>query len=413
MSSEPVSAAQRLVTLDFIRGIAVLGILVANIVGMSHPTLAYQWPPGMGHAPTAGDAAVWLGQYVLIDGKMRGLFTLLFGAGMYLFLERGWARGQGIWLQVRRLVWLGLFGVAHHLLLFAGDILFLYAIAGLVALTMAGWTREKQLSIGLTWYLAGSIFYLAAGSPAAMLEQNVAAPLRPPGAYERLMESWDTTLERNEQERAAFTGGSYASEFDYTIARSARSFSSDPITALVETIPLMLIGMALYRYGLFSGGLDPGAQRRWGWIGVLAGAALALAMGWPVVARAFPPFLTEFMFISAPLGPRLPAILGLAALLALWAPRAAKTWLGQRLAAAGRMAFSNYIGTSLVVMLAMRQWAGGWWGELDRLQLLAVVLPVWALILAWSQPWLARFRYGPLEWLWRCLTYWRVFPIRR
>jgi uncharacterized protein len=111
--------------------------------------------------------------------------------------------------------------------------------------------------------------------------------------------------------------------------------------------------------------------------------------------------------------PHLAMALGYAALLMLCAQRIAETALGRRLAAAGRMAFSNYVGSSLVAMLVMRHWAGGLWGELDRLQMLAVVLAMWLLILAWSQFWLDRFRYGPLEWVWRCLTYWRWFPMLR
>jgi uncharacterized protein len=77
------------------------------------------------------------------------------------------------------------------------------------------------------------------------------------------------------------------------------------------------------------------------------------------------------------------------------------------------MAFSNYIGTSILMMLVFRGWAGGFYGELDRVALLAAVLLGWAAMLAWSRPWLAHFRYGPLEWIWRCLTYWRLFPMRR
>jgi len=77
------------------------------------------------------------------------------------------------------------------------------------------------------------------------------------------------------------------------------------------------------------------------------------------------------------------------------------------------MAFSNYLGTSLVLMFVFQGWAGGLYGELHRPGLLLVVLAMWVLMLAWSKPWLARFRYGPLEWLWRCLTYWRLVPLRR
>ena len=90
---QPVEAGERIVTLDFIRGIAVLGILFPNIVASANPVLAYFWPKGLPGGATEFDIGTWLFQLVLIDGKFRGLFTLLFGAGMYLFIERVWARG--------------------------------------------------------------------------------------------------------------------------------------------------------------------------------------------------------------------------------------------------------------------------------------------------------------------------------
>jgi uncharacterized protein len=105
--------------------------------------------------------------------------------------------------------------------------------------------------------------------------------------------------------------------------------------------------------------------------------------------------------------------LGLAALLVLWAPGASGTWLGSRFVAAGRMAFSNYAGTSLVMMFVFQGWAGGLYGTPHRIDLSGFVLLAWALMLAWSKPWLDRFRYGPLEWLWRCLTYGRIFAFSR
>ena len=105
-------------------------------------------------------------------------------------------------------------------------------------------------------------------------------------------------------------------------------------------------------------------------------------------------------------------ILGLAALLALWGPRATG-WLGRRISAAGRMAFSNYLGTSILMLFVFHGWALGLFGELTRPALYGVMLATWAIMLIWSPAWLARYRFGPLEWLWRCLTYMRIFPIRR
>src|SRR5687767_11103114 len=153
----PVARDERIVTLDFVRGIAVLGILFPNVVAHGYPFLAYYWPDGLTGGSTALDRWVWLFQFVLIDGKLRGLFTLLFGAGIYLFMERAWTRGATRRLQARRLFWLALFGLAHFYLIWFGDILFLYAVSGFAVLAMIGWQTKTQLKVGLVWCVAGAI----------------------------------------------------------------------------------------------------------------------------------------------------------------------------------------------------------------------------------------------------------------
>jgi len=406
----PVAGADRLVSLDFIRGIAVLGILFANIVAFGHPMLAYAWPGAFPAPPGPADKALWLVQYLLIDGKMRGLFTLLFGAGMALFVDHALARGASAWLQLRRLAWLMLFGVIHFFLLFWGDILFIYAFSGMVALPMVRMQASVLLAVGIVWYLVGGLFFALMFVGAVQLERSAELA---PQAYETLQADWRERERDAAAELAAFRKGNYAEEVAFTWRARSHVLSQSPTFALIETVPLMLIGMALYRFGMFSGGLDPGAMRRWGWAGVIAGIALTLPLGLWAVRAGFPPYLTEFVFNAAPQIPRLPMVIGLAALLALWAPRAATGRLGGRVVAAGRMALSNYIGTSIVMMLVFRHWAGGLFGELARPALLVVVALGWLTMLAWSRPWLARFRYGPLEWAWRCLTYGRFFPLRR
>ena len=151
----------RLPALDVVRGVAVLGILAANITGMGQPVTAYGWPGGFLSPAGPADEWLWGAQLVLVDGKFRGLFTLLFGAGMVLFERRAAARGQSGNLLVRRLGWLALFGLAHWALLWRGDILLTYAVAGLTVLPFLAWSARKQLALGLAGYIVGAAMILA------------------------------------------------------------------------------------------------------------------------------------------------------------------------------------------------------------------------------------------------------------
>jgi uncharacterized protein len=410
---QPVGGSERIVSLDFIRGIAVLGILFANITAFGHPMIAYFWPDALPSGGGASDRWIWLFQFVFVDGKFRGLFTLLFGAGMYLFMERAWARGQTRRLQARRLFWLMLFGAAHFFLLFIGDILFLYSVSGFVMLAMLRWTARTQFWIGLVWYLLGSLAFTAAIGSQAVLEGLPEVRAQAGDAWQQIEAGWQDQLDSARAESEVVRGGSYADVVTYRVVEQSSQLALYAMIAVFETIPLMLLGMALLRFGLFEAALDHRKMRRWGWIGFAGGALASLALGWWALARDFPPFLTQFVFNGPSAFPRLAMVLGLASLLALWAPGAARGWLGGRFVAAGRMAFSNYLGTSVLMVLVFQGWAGGLYGELGRAGLLVVVVLAWVLMLAWSKPWLERFRYGPLEWLWRCLTYWKLFPLRR
>ena len=410
----PTGSADRIIALDFVRGIAVLGILFPNVVAHGYPFLAYYWPDGLAGGATAFDRWVWLFQYVLIDGKLRGLFTLLFGAGIYLFMERAWARGATRRLQARRLFWLALFGLAHFYLIWFGDILFAYAVAGFAALLMIHWDARMQLRAGLAWYAAGALVLAAMLGQQAYLEGNPRAQAERPWAYDSLRKAKAEELSESADTIRVMREGSYGEVVAHRARTESASLLKIPFIAVLETIPLMLVGMALYRLGLFSGRFDRATMRRWGWIGFAGGALVSLPLGLWAMRAGFPLMLTQFVFNGASQLIHLPMIVGLAALLTLWAPTAAPTWLGSRIVAAGRMAFSNYIGSSVLMMLVFQGWAGiGLYGELHRGALLLIVLGTWALMLVWSKPWLARFRYGPLEWLWRCLTYARRVPFRR
>ena len=389
----------RLVALDTVRGVAVLGILAANIVGMGQPMAAAGWPGGFLEPPRPVDDWLWGAQLVLVDGKFRGLFTVLFGAGMVLFARSAAARGLGDGLLARRLGWLALFGIAHWALLWRGDILLTYAVAGFVALPMLAWPAARQLTLGLIGYLVGAAMIAGVTAALTMIDPGGLADIV---AEERA---------DGRAEAALVLAGDHGAVVAHALSAHLSDLVANVLWALFETVPLLLIGVSLVQFGLFDGGADPRRQRRWGWTLWLGGTAATIGIAWAALQGGirYPDAMRAAAWTTFP---ALAATLGLMALLALWG-QSAKGWLADRLAEAGRCAFSNYIGSSALALAVFSGWGLGLFGQLGRLQLYGVMLVFWLIMLGWPKYWLARFRHGPLEWLWRCLTYGTRLPLRR
>ncbi|MFM7403794.1 MAG: DUF418 domain-containing protein [Erythrobacter sp.] len=410
----PVAAAERIDTLDFIRGLAVMGILWANIIAFGQPMEAYMYPTAF--LTEAGDPGgwMWIAQFILIDGKMRGLFTLLFGAGVYLFMEKAWARGATRGLQAWRLAILMVFGMIHNFLIWPGDILFYYAVLGFVLLACLKWTARTQLWVGLAAYMAGVLLTGVSMTMQWAITDTPFGTSSPELSASRaeMNKGIDEALAASAPETAALISGDYAALVEHRITEDWYVPLVNVSLFAFELLPLMLIGVALYRLGFFNGAFDRAKLLRWGWIGLILGALAHLAIGLVVQQGGFSFYGTLAAFFGWSALPRLWMVLGLAAVLVAYAP-SATGWLGERVRAAGRAAFTNYLGTSIVMMFIFHGWALGLFGQLNRPQLYIVMVLAWVLMLAWSKPWLERYRYGPLEWLWRCLTYRTLFPLKK
>lgn len=412
VAAGPVAVTDRIETLDFIRGIAVMGILAANIVAFGQPFNAYTYP-GAWIGPTGDpDGWLWIAQFVAVDGKMRGLFTLLFGAGMYLFMERAWARGDTAKLQAWRLMILFAFGYAHFLFLWMGDILAMYALIGLLALTCIGWKAKTQLAVGLAAYGFGAMVSLLFSFPYFVTNTKLGEAEGMDEVKVEFQAATQQALADDKVITAFKTSGDYLGLVQHRLSDDWYIPLANSAMFFLETFPLMLLGMALYRLGFFSGALNRGKMIAWGWIGIVIGAAITFMIGLIVKDAGFDYWASNSAFLAWSPLPRLAMVLGLGALLVAYSP-AWTGWLAERVRAAGRTAFTNYLGTSVVMLFVFHGWALGLFGELTRPQLYLVTLLTCGLMLAWSKPWLERYRYGPLEWLWRCLTYRRVFPNKR
>ena len=413
--TQPVAlAGGRIGSLDFIRGIAVMGILAANIHAFGQPMLASIYPAAFAVDHSPSEDWMWAAQLVLIDGKMRGLFALLFGAGLYLFIEKAWASGASRVLQIKRLGWLAVFGLIHFYFIWQGDILFAYAASGLVlTLVFLDLSARSQLVLGVLGMIAGAILYMTSlGFMQSVVDAGEPDNEALAGVYTAFVEVADEEIADNLAELEIKQDGTYG---EY-VGHMFEVHGGDPFWGVLdlpfEIMPFMLLGMALYRMGLFEGRFNRRKQVLWGWVMLLAGGALTAIIAVMTLQNG----LTYYATLAAKAGwtvlPRAAMVVGLAFLLSAYATREGG-WLHARVSAAGRAAFTNYLGTSIVLLPVFSPWGLDLFGVLGRTELYMVVLAAWVVMLLWSKPWLDRFRYGPLEWLWRCLTYGKVFAITR
>jgi uncharacterized protein len=401
--TEPPSL-ERIETLDAIRGVAVMGILLMNIVDMAMPGYAYYNPYYYGGSEDL-NFLTWALNYALFDGKMRGLFTMMFGASTALIAQRALESGESpAKVHFSRMFWLFMFGMIHVWLIWYGDILVLYAVCGAIAYFAWRWPTRTLLGVGIGLLILKLV--LAAITYSSMREtQELGAA---PNATVEARQDWqelqrELELPSVESQLAGYRG-SYLDALRTRTPLTIYILTSAHPAALSDTLGLILIGMALFRLGFFSGAWSPRTYRRiavWGYV-ICLPLHLPL-IEWNDSARfsLMTLHFTEAIHLTL-LRPWL--TLAHASVVVLFMQSGHARWLAQRLVAAGRAAFTNYLGTSIVVTLFFNGYGLGWYGYFERWQSYLVVIPVWALILLWSKPWLERFEYGPLEWLWRSLA---------
>jgi uncharacterized protein len=429
-SPAPVTTSERIAAIDVVRGLAMLGILVMNVVEFGHPFGAYENPAHSGGA-TGASLIFWYVQAALFDGKMRALFSMLFGAGMLLIAERMQRKGQGAAaadILLRRCLWLVLFGIVHRFLLqWTGDILYQYGLLGLImvpfrhlrarTLLIAGIAAlTMPVFVGLKHY-RDNLDTRAKAELAVQLEKQGEA-LKPDLVQARdTVHSWaeaTPTAERLEREFAQARGSYtqvFANRWNYH-----HSFQSAYLYYFFvwDVLGMMLVGMGLMKAGFFAGTMSTRAYALFIIAGALAaGGAYAVADAWAQGGFVSTNLELHLLKDSTYTYQRGLVALGWAAVLILLVRAGAARWLTAPLAAVGRMAFSCYILQTLCCTLFFFGYGLGYYGKLERAQLLYVVAAVSALQIAFSMWWLRAFRFGPLEWCWRSLTYWRRQPMRR
>ena len=392
----PVEAKARIGSLDALRGVAVLGILAVNAASFALPFMVYD-DPALSPFPVVGDNAVarWAVE-VFFQQKFIALFSILFGASIYLVGgERDDAEGGR--LLRRRLFWLAVIALIHGLAFWYGDVLLLYAWAGLFLSLMRSLPARLLigLGLGLTLLLAtlqASMALFAAHGPAALTQEFNRSQF---------------TVDMVRQSIAAYQSGWLGALGQNLTAWLVLQGTSLTIFVF-STVPLMMLGMGLLKSG-FLGGRAPA----WVYLALVALGAATLAMLAPLQWRELTQPHTTGGLAAALASYPILITLGYAGLVILLATRSLR-WLVAPFRAAGQMAFTNYLAQTLIMTsIFYMPWGPRLFGQVDYVQLWGVVAAIWMLQLVWSPLWLRVFRMGPLEWVWRRLTYGRRMPLRK
>jgi uncharacterized protein len=423
----PVDSGERIEAIDVLRGVALLGILLLNILEFGLP-LGAELNPSVAGGDTGVNLYAWAVNHLLFEGKMRAIFSMLFGAGAVLLTSRAERRGTGIEvadIYYRRTLWLIVFGLVHAYLIWDGDILFTYGLFGLLLFPL----RHVR-----PWVLVGAgLVTLVPITPGSFLEAEEirAARQKAQAADSRLRAGWPLT-ERQQEDRFAWRDrlkdlhqSPEAIQEEYEDHRGGywrmllRRLRVVPATessdlyrfGVFDALGMMLLGMGFLKLGVFSAALSTRGYRLLAAFGYGFGVPLNAVTGYLYFRSGFDPAYLISSYATYQFG-RLLVALGHIALVMLAVKAAAFSWLLSRLAAVGRMALTNYVGTSVVCTLLFNGYGLGFFGRFSRIQLYLVVAVVWAAQLALSRVWLSHFRFGPVEWLWRSLTYLQRQPMR-
>jgi uncharacterized protein len=309
--------------------------------------------------------------------------------------------------------WLFLFGEAHMILLWWGDILHHYALMGCVAYFFRDKPPHKLVGIAIVLLLTEIVMI----ATLTMSIQATVAAVQAPHPSTETVEQYQTlrrgfgipTADELAKDMALHRGP-YAPLVEQRL-REAPSTTTRTLDFVgLETLGYMLLGMACLKSGMLTGTWDRRHYLRWIVIGFGVGIPASATLAWYVVAQGFAMVPLVLGALALPTLFRPLMIMGWACLIVLLARSGGA--IAARFGAAGRMAFSNYLGTSLICSTLFYGYGFGLYGHVSRAGLSIVVVAVWALMLLWSKPWLARFRFGPLEWVWRSLARMRFQPMR-
>jgi uncharacterized protein len=423
----PVQSTGRISSLDIVRGFALLGILLMNIVGFGlfH---AYDNPTNAGGA-TGINLGVWVVMHILAEGKMRCLFSMVFGAGVVLLTARHEERhgpGSSADIFYRRNLWLLLFGLLHAYLLWQGEILYPYALCALALYAFRGMAPRRLLTIGaamMVVMMAMSV-YVGRETGQTIDKGKAAIALEKSGAtltddQKEAKDKWETMRKQLQPTSAEVEKANRrwrGSLWDVLKIRAESVYQWHALPYFhysnLDLFSMMFIGMGLFKLGVFSG---ERTSRFYAFM-MLAGYAIGLSLNsytaFTRVSANFDPVVSAYSGITYDIG-RLSIALAHVAVIMLLCKAGRLMWLLNPLAAIGQTALSNYLFHSVVCPTLFCGYGFALYGRLQRYELYYIVAALWIFQMIVSPIWLRHFQFGPAEWVWRSLTYWKKQPMRK
>jgi uncharacterized protein len=423
----PVTGHERIDALDTLRGVAVLGILVMNIYAFAMPFAAYMNPLLMGGLEWY-NLGTWFATHIFFDQKFMTIFSMLFGAGLVMMWQRAEARNAPFArVYYRRQFWLLVIGAMHAYLLWFGDILFYYAVIGMLIYPLRKLRPRTLVIIACCLLPVGMLMNYGGYYYMSDLKARSAEIVEQQDAGEEVTEEQQAVLDEWEEARTFIMPsveavqedvdahrGTYLDALTHRAPQVAMMQVQGTIGfALWRIGGLMLLGMAFMKLGILSGERDGSFYRRLMLAGYGLGLPLTVYSCFDLYAHAFDGlYVMKQGGIANYVGSLLVAFghIGLTMLIVR-----ARLWQGamQRFAAVGRMAFTNYLMHTVILTTVFFGYGFGLYGHVPRLPQMAFVVAVIAFQLWLSPWWLARYRFGPAEWLWRSLTYWRRQAMRQ
>lgn len=402
-SAGPVDPGSRILSLDVLRGFAVLGILILNIQSFAMIEAAYINPAAFGDM-SGGNRWVWILSHLFADQKFMTIFSLLFGAGILMMSNRVEEKGgSAARFHYRRTLWLFIIGMLHAYLLWYGDVLVPYALCALYVFPFRKKTAKKLFTAGLILIAVASVFYLLFGWSVQFWN---------PEAYQSALSDWKPGPDVVQSELSVYRSG-WLAQMDHRVPSSLQ-FQTFIflIWSCWRVGGLMFIGMALLKWGIFD------SQRNvlfytksalWG-LGlglpiVITGIFLNFSYNWSFDFSMF--FGWQFNYWGSLL-----VTAGFISIIILISRQFKTARMVKIFAAVGRMAFTNYLLQTLICTAIFYGHGLGLFGSVERLDQLGIVILIWIFQLIVSPLWLKYFRYGPVEWIWRSLTYMRFQPMR-